>query len=262
MRLALPLSVLTRSATLGLLGLLTACGGGKPAEAPDNEAGKPAAGEAAAADSAETPQDKPAEASAEASSGGVPSKCHKAGSVCSPDPKFVKRLCNGKYPSVGLYLFSNPAWTRGYLTRRTQAWNASGGASDSGWVEFDEEVLILYARVPDAGGMQVSGAGGSFDALRWDGSCVTLQSEEVTMSKAPAPKYPPIDFRYLDDDTQEALRKDVKVNAAWQARRKECKGATSGEVSLKCVKADEGLTKSVIAYIRGGGSVPEPKKLP
>jgi hypothetical protein len=110
--------------------------------------------------------------------------------------------------------------------------------------------------------MQVSGAGGSFDALRWDGSCVTLQSEEMTLSKAPSPKYPPIDFRYLDDDTQEALRKDEKINAAWLARRKECKGATSGEVSLKCVKADEGLTKSVIAFIRGGGTIPEPKKLP
>jgi hypothetical protein len=235
------------------------CGGSKPAQAPNVESAPPSDSAAPAAAATE-PEEKPAP-SGEASSG-VPTKCHKTGAICSPDPRFVKRLCNGKHPSVGLYLFSNPAWTRGYLTRRTQAWNASGGASDSGWVEFDEEVLILYARVADAGGMQVSGAGGSFDALRWDGSCVTLQSEEVTMSKAPTPKYPPIDFRYLDDDTQEALRKDDKVNAAWQARRKECKGATSGEVSLKCVKADEGLTKSVISFIRGGGSVPEPKKLP
>jgi hypothetical protein len=239
--------------------LMAACGGGKPAEAPVAE-GAPAD---APADAAAPAADAKAEPAAEASSGeGVPTKCFKAGATCSPDPKFVKRLCNGKFPSIGLYLFSNPAWTRGYLTRRTQAWNASGGASDSGWVEFDEEVLILYARVPDAGGMQVSGAGGSYDALRWDGSCVTLQSEEVTMSKAPSPKYPPIDFRYLDDDTQEALRKDEKLNKAWQARRQECKGATSGDVSLKCVKADEALTKSVIAFVRGGGSIPEPKKLP
>lgn len=238
---------------------LSGCGGPKPADAPATETSAPAAA-AAAPDDAAKPEETPAETGA--SSASVPTQCHKSGSICSPDPKFVKRLCNGKFPSLGLYLFSNPAWTRGYLTRRTQAWNASGGASDSGWVEFDEEVLILYARVADAGGMQVSGAGGSFDALRWDGSCVTLQSEEVTMSKAPAPKYPAIDFRYLDDDTQEALRKDDKVNTAWQARRKECKGATSGEVSLKCVKADEGLTKAVIAFVRGGGNIPEPKKLP
>lgn len=240
--------------------LLTACGGAPPAQAPnaENQAEAPAAKETAPVEESKT------EAAPDAGGGSasVPTKCFKSGAVCSPDPAFVKRLCNGKYPSVGLYLFANPAWTRGYLTRRTQAWNASGGASDSGWVEFDEEVLILYARKADTGGMQVSGAGGSYDALRWDGSCVTLQSEEVTMSKAPAPKNPPIDFRYLDDDTQEALRKDDKVNRAWQDRRKECKGATSGEVSLKCVKADENLTKTVISFIRAGGSVPEPKKLP
>jgi hypothetical protein len=245
----------------GLLSL--ACGGApaaEPATAATPEASaEPAPAGAAAADAGKAEEGAPA---ASAPSEGVPTKCFKSGAVCSPDPAFVKRLCNGKYPSVGLYLFSNSAWTRGYLTRRTQAWNASGGASDSGWVEFDEEVLILYARKADTGGMQVSGAGGSYDALRWDGSCVTLQSEEVTMSKAPAPKNPPIDFRYLDDDTQEALRKNEKVNSAWLDRRKECKGATSGEVSLKCVKADENLTKTVIGYVRGGGSIPEPKKLP
>jgi len=251
-----------RSAVIGFglftsLSFVAACGGGPPAASPAAESKAPAeaaAGDAPAADSKGEPA-----AEAPGAGGGVPSKCFKSGAVCSPDPQFVKRICNGKYPSLGLYLFSNPAWTRGYLTRRTQAWNASGGASDSGWVEFDEEVLILYARVADTGGMQVSGAGGSYDALRWDGSCITLQSEEVTMSKAPAPKYPAIDFRYLDDATQEALRKDDKVNKAWQARRQECKGATTGEVSLKCVKADDNLTKTVIAYIRSGGSIPEPK---
>ncbi len=239
---------------------LGACGGGeRPAAAPVAESAPSTS--TTAAESGASPE--AASPEAEASAGEhVPTTCFKSGALCTPDPKFVKRLCNGRFPSVGLYLFSNPAWTRGYLTRRTQAWNASGGASAGGWVEFDEEVLILYARVPDTGGMQVSGAGGSFDALRWDGSCITLQSEEVTMSKPPSPKYPAIEFRFLDDDTQEALRKDEKVNAAWRDRRKECKGATSGDVSSKCVKADDALTRSVIASVRGGGSLPEPKKLP
>lgn len=237
------------------------CGGPKPAEEPASAAA-PAAAETGADEQAAVEGEAERSAEPATSGEGVPTACFKPGAVCTPDPQFVKRLCNGKYPSLGLYLFSNPAWTRGYLTRRTQAWNASGGASDSGWVEFDEEVLILYQRKADMGGIQVSGAGGSFDALRWDGSCVTLQSEEVTLAKAPAPKHPAIDFRYLDDDMQEALRKDEKVNAAWLARRKECKGATSGEVSLKCVKADDGLTKAVVTYVRGGGALPEPKKLP
>lgn len=241
-----------------LLSQLSACGGAKPASAPAAEAdpSKPSASEP---ESAGAPSAEPA---ASAGDQHVPTKCFKSGSLCLPDPQFVKRLCNGRFPSVGLYLFSNPSWTRGYLTRRTQAWNASGGASASGWVEFDEEVLLLYARVPDAGGMQVSGAGGSYDALRWDGSCVTLQSEEVTLSKPPAAKNPGIEFRFLDDDTQEALRKDDKINVAWRERRKECKGATSGDVSLKCVKADEALTRNVVSFLRGGGAMPEPKKLP
>jgi len=251
--------VSTRAHVSIALAGLVACGPGKAPEAPvaEHEPPTPAV-EHEQAPPAPTPEAAPEDRSAEH----VPTHCAGSGPICSPDPKFVKRLCNGKYSSVGLYLFSNPAWTRGYLTRRTQAWNASGGASDSGWVDFDEEVLILYTRRADAGGMQVSGAGGGYDALRWDGSCVTLQSEEVTLQKPPSPKNPPIDFRYLDDETQQALRKDDKLNKAWQARRKECKGATSGEVSLACVKADEALTRSVVNYIRQGGSVPEPTKLP
>src|SRR5262249_39348407 len=110
--------------------LLFGCGGGsaEPAKAPESDGAAPAAA-APEAGGSEAGAEKPAEGAAAAS--GVPTKCHKAGAVCSPDPQFVKRLCNGKFPSIGLYLFSNPAWTRGYLTRRTQAWNASGGASDS-----------------------------------------------------------------------------------------------------------------------------------
>jgi len=249
---------------VGLLGSVVlasaGCGGSKePAAAPAAESAPVKESVAPASEAAAEPA---AASSADGAGEHVPTKCFKSGALCMPDPKFVKRLCNGRYPALGLYLFSNPSWTRGYLNRKTQAWNASGGASAGGFVEFDEEVLILYARVPDAGGMQVSGAGGSYDALRWDGSCVTLQSEEVTMSKPPAPKNPGIEFRFLDDETQEALRKDEKINSAWRDRRKECKGATSGDVSSKCVKADEALTRNVVSFVRGGGSVPEPKKLP
>ena len=66
------------------LAVVTACGGQKPAEAP-------AAESAAAAESSEA---APAEASKAAgadegaSTDGVPTKCFKSGSICSPDPKF------------------------------------------------------------------------------------------------------------------------------------------------------------------------------
>lgn len=241
------------------LAIALACGGAKPAaEAPAATASEESAagdegGDSAAASGAESG------ASAEA----VPKDCHKPGSVCLPEPKFVKRLCNKRHPGMALHLFGNGSpWTRGYLTRKTEAWNASGGASSGGYLEFDEEVLLLFERRADTGGMQVSGAGSSYDALRWDGSCVTLSGEEVTLQKPPVPKATSIEWRFLDDNVQEALRKDAAINSAYLERRKECQGAVTGDVSLKCVKADTKLSTSIVQHVRGGGAVPVPSTLP
>lgn len=248
-----------RGLVLGSL-VVAACGGSKPpAEAPaaaEKSAAAPASeGDAPAAESESKPS---------AASSGLPKECSKKGSVCVPPRAFVEKLCSGSYPSVALYLFGNKSpWARGYLKGRTKAWNASGGASDNSWLEFDEEVLVLAVRKADLGGMQVSGGGGaSYDALRWDGGCVTLSGDEMTLDKAPAPKNSRVEWRFLDDNVQAALRADSAVNEAYLTRRKECKGATSGEVSGKCVKADDKLSAEIVRYVRSGGAVPEPTKVP
>ena len=240
------------------LALAVGCGGAKP------KADAPAAAASNDSGAAEEAAGRPAEGSAEsASAEAVPKDCHKPGSVCLPEPKFVKRLCNKRHPGMALHLFGNGSpWTRGYLTRKTEAWNASGGASSGGYLEFDEEVLLLFERRADAGGMQVSGAGSSYDALRWDGSCVTLSGEEVTLQKPPSAKATSIEWRFLDDNVQEALRKDAAINTAYLERRKECQGAVTGDVSLKCVKADAKLSTSIVQHVRGGGAVPVPSTLP
>jgi hypothetical protein len=242
--------------------LAAACGGSKePAEAPASKS-EPSAG-AKEADPAEASDASGGEAKPAAAASGIPKECAKKGGTCVPPKGFVQKLCAGSYPSVGLYLFANKSpWSRGYLKGRTKAWNASGGASDNTWLEFDEEVLVLAERKADLGGMQVSGAGASYDALRWDGSCVTLSSEEVTLDKPPSPKSSKVEWRFLDDNVQEALRANEAVNKAYLARRQECKGATSGDVSMKCVKADQKLSDEIVSYLRGGGSLPEPTKLP
>lgn len=237
---------------------LAGCGGSKPeAESPE------AAPAEAGADKSEA---TPAEASeqAEAPASGLPNECTKKAGTCLPPKAFVQKLCSSSYPAVALYLFANKSpWARGYLRGKTKAWNASGGASDNGWLEFDEEVLVLAERKADAGGMQVSGTGNaSYDALRWDGSCVTLSSEEMTLDKPPSPKNAKVEWRFLDDNVQEALRSDSAVNTAYLARRKECKGATSGDVSAKCVKADQQLSDAIVSYLRGGAALPEPTKRP
>jgi hypothetical protein len=246
--------------------LLSACGGSaapaKSAEAPEPAAKGDSAKEDAPAKSDEA---KPASAAGKsAPSAGVPTECYKGNSSpCVPDRRFIERMCGDSFPTIALYLFGNGnPFSKGYLTRRTQAWNAEGGASDNSWLEFDEEVLVLAERGADKGGMQVSGAGGSYMALRWNGSCVTLAKEEMTLSKPPSPKAAKVEWRFLDDNVQEALRADSTINEAVIARRKECKGAVSGDVSLKCVKADDKLSAVIVDYLRRGGKIPVPSKLP
>ncbi|NLE85633.1 MAG: hypothetical protein GX607_04465 [Myxococcales bacterium] len=241
--------------------ILAACGGASPR--PETADADEASAEVA---DAEELDDAGAESKDEEDAvvAQLPTECHGSGDVCLPDPKWVKRLCNDVYPNVALHLFREGSpWTRGYATRKVKAWNASGGAtSGEEWVAFDEEVILLYARNSNLGGMQVSGASGGYDALRWDGSCVTFSGEEVTTRPPPKAKHGRVDWRYLEAPIQEALRTDDAVNTAYRARRQECKGAFSGAVTKKCVQADEALVGSIIAAVRGGISLPQPTKLP
>ncbi len=250
---------MTRSSVF-LVGLILAACGGAQTEKPVT----PSTPEPAVTPAAEPVADKDPKSAADAPAAvTIPTECAKAGKFCLPDRAFTKRMCNDSFPSIALYLFGNGLpFTRGYLTRKTQAWNAEGGASDNTFLEFDEEVLLLVERSADTGGMQVSGAGGSYEALRWNGSCVTLAKEEVTLDKPPAPKVAKVEWRFLDDNIQAALREDATINKAVSTRRNECKGAVSGDVSLACVKADDRLTDVLVSYLRKGGKLPVPSKLP
>jgi hypothetical protein len=126
---------------------------------------------------------------------------------------------------------------------------------------FDEEILVVGRRAP-AGGMQVSGASG-YVALRWDGACVSLDDGEVTLKKPPAPKSALLAWRTIGEKTRDALLADAKVLAAYQKRGKECKGATSGEVTKACETADKALSAAVVDAVRAGAvALPKPEKLP
>lgn len=195
----------------------------------------------------------------------LPTACATGGAskLCVPPSSFAKRLCAGSFPSATLELFRKDSpWTRGYVTRTVEAWNASGGAASNEKLELDEEVLVVVHRAPEPGAMQVSGASGGYDVLRWDGSCATLMAEELTLRRPSSPKAAKVPWKVLDDAQQEAMLTDAKVAAAVNDRRKECKGASMGDVSLKCVKADQKLAKVLVEYVRQGGSVPAAKKLP
>jgi hypothetical protein len=177
----------------------------------------------------------------------------------------VRKLCADVYPAVALYLFSKQSpFTHGYLSRKTRAVNASGGAtSGDEWLAFDEEVVLLHYRQADTGGIQVSGAGGGYEAMRLDGSCVTLGSDEVRLDVPPQPKYAKVPWRYIGDDMQDALREVPAVKEAYIARRKECKGAFSGNVSKQCVQRDEELNNTIIVALTSGeAQLPQPSLRP
>lgn len=243
--------------------LIAGCGSSTPkAEDPKPESSaSPAAG---ASDSADAKSEADAKAD-EAAAKKIPEDCAGGdkGACVMPRP-FVIKLCAGAYSDLALMFFQKGSpWRRGYVAVKEVApFNGLNGLSSDEKLVFDEEVLILSEKKVDTGGMQVSGAGSSFDVLRWDGTCATLSAEEVRPNVPPKPKHATIPWRTLEDATQDALRQNEAVAKVAAERKKECKGATIGNVTAKCEKADHQLNDLVVDAVRGGTTVPKPAKVP
>lgn len=242
-----------------LIPLLTAvaCGGSQPAPSTTpTAASDPAPKELASTDPATT---KPAAFAPK----GIPASCATNDGVCAPDGEFAARMCNGSFPDVALVLFQKDSpFTRMYLRGDVDGWNAEGGLSARAKLIFDEEVLVLKRREAPKNGIIVGGAGAGYLVIRWDGNCYTLSDGELTTRKPPAPKHSQIPWRYLGERVRDALTQNPKVLAAYQRRGKECKGATSGDVSKACEQADAALSDAVVSEIKNGLAVPTPEKIP
>jgi hypothetical protein len=162
-----------------------------------------------------------------------------------------------------MFFAKGSPWRRAYLSVKEAApFNGLNGPSSEEKLTFEEELLVLGEKKVDTGGMQVSGAGSSFDLLRWDGTCVTLSAEEVRFAAPPKPKHATITWRLLEDPTQSALLQNEALAKVVAERKKECKGATMGAVTAKCEKADRALNQLVADVVRGGITVPQPAKIP
>ncbi len=241
--------------------LLVCCGGSKPpveTAAPESTETKPDESKAKST-TAENDENDDANATK------IPEGC--AGDTkdpCQMPKGFVKRLCAGVFPELALSFFQKSSpWKRAYVSVKEVApFNGLGGPSAEEKLVFEEELLVLVERKADTGGMQVSGAGGSYDVLRWDGTCATLSAEEVRFVAPPKPKHATIPWRVLEDPTQEALKANEALSKIAIERKKECKGATMGAVSAKCEKADKALNDLVVEAVRSGTTVPTPKKVP
>lgn len=229
--------------TTPLILLLAACGGSSavpPASAPAPATSAPLQ------TGKSTPTDDPPEASS-----AMPTACaDPSASVCTPPGDFVDRLCNDRsHQDIALWLFAKSTpFTRLYLR----------GKMDE--LAFDEEVLALrYHGVPK-GGMQVGNSTGSYDVLRWDGTCAqAVDAEMVTKSRPPRPRTARVQWYRIGEATQDALiAGSDAVKRARSKRGKECQGAMTGDVSAACVKADSSLVDAVVEYVRGGGTIPTP----
>lgn len=261
------LSAMKQRAIGVVLPLVLACGGpaepagsaadvvdepSRTADAPNDEA------EETAPDASRTAEDESAVGS------GLPSKCEGEGEMCLPPKGFVKKLCQGDYPSVAAAMFqAGTPWARAYLVHPVEAWNASGGGSSREKLATDEEVIILRHRSVDLpAGMSVSGASGGYDALRWDGMCVTLEQGHVVFDAPPKPKNARVIWARLELEMRDALKKDPAVLDAYIAHKKECKGVTMGQVSKACEKLDAEFSVLLATHIRDKGGLPAPNKLP
>ncbi len=250
--------------------LLGACGGGaqKPADEPDST---DRASDQGAADDPEgstdtgTGDDSPTQPGG-GGTAGLPTECaNDDAEMCLPPKRFMLALCDGDYPSVGLWLFNNGSpWARGYLTGKTKAVYAStSGGSTGEMMSIDEEVLVLRKHSSgNTGGIVVSGASGAYDVMRWDGSCATVEDGLIRFDAIPRPKTARIIWSTLEVDIRDALKEDEVIRKAYIKLRKECKGVTMGDVSAKCEKADGALSKILAEHVRENGGVPTPKKIP
>lgn len=232
--------------------LLAACGGApaSPSAAPPSPPLPTAA-----------PRSEPVARAAPPQARALPEECAagaQAG-LCLPPQDFVERLCADDFPSVALAMFrKGTPWTRRYLSRDVEAWNASGGKTASGKMVFDEEVLVLRYRDAGAGGMVVNGQTGGYDVLRWDGSCASLSGDELTKRHPPKAKAAPIPWRVIEDHIQDALRRDERIAKLDEERRRECRGASAD----KCEKLERKLAVAIAERVRGGADVPVPARLP
>jgi hypothetical protein len=84
-------------------------------------------------------------------------------------------------------------------------------------------------------------------------------SDEVSSRRPGEPGVALIPWRNLDDDLRGALEKDRRIAYKSDKHRESCK---QDRAAPRCTRALEGLSRVIADYVRGGGELPEPKRIP
>ena len=170
----------------------------------------------------------------------LPSRCVVRNGACMPPVQWAQRLCeSGVYQDLALYMFrSGTPWTRFYMRTGLNAVNGWGPTVAEDLVAREEVIPINYRE--QSLSFHVEGSDGTFDVLRWNGSCVTLDVNEVTKTAPSTPRHSRVDWRSMSDDMQKALLENPEIEDLYGERRKECKGASIGRVTKRCEDLDRG----------------------
>jgi hypothetical protein len=203
----------------------------------------------------------PEAAAAEQPESGVPSRCVTRKNACMPPIQWAEKVCGDVYPDLALYMFQDGSpWTRFYMKIGLNAVNGWGPTVGENLQQREEVLVINHRLTKDA--LEVEGSLGTYDVLRWNGSCVTLDVNEVT-KRTPNPiEVPRIDFRALSEPMADALLRSDDVSDVHNERRKECKGATIGRVTKRCEDLDKELGRVLADYVRDTDDLPVPNFLP
>ncbi len=201
----------------------------------------------------------------DASGPAIPARCargKKHQAECVPPPGWVVRLCDDVYPDVALHLFSpGTPWKRLYMLASAEPFNASGGASLLGdKLVRGEEVLALRRRNND-GQVQVGDISG-YDVLRWNGACATIHDGDYAEDRPSQILQSKLEWRRLGLPLRQQLEAQPAISAAYEARRKACKGRSFGSVSGDCEENDKLLMEEIVRYIQSGPSLPQAARLP
>jgi len=251
-----------QSATLWLTGLTltlaSACGTTQPVPttAPSPEASSTATPAAGPLVNSPPPV-------AEESAHALPTSC-VGDPICTPSKDFADRICSGSYPDAALYLFApKTPWKRAYLRRAFQAWYV-GGHGDMRELHTSEEVLILTVRQGSGEGIQIGGGGRAFDALRWDGTCVSLMEDEISFQKPPGAVPANISWKALDPNFQAAFAEEKGIEALHVNQVRLCDNpqADKEPQKTKCAIAREQLSLAIAQSVGRGKTLPALASIP
>src|SRR5262249_17770222 len=115
---------------------------------------------------------------------------------------------------------------------------------------------------PAKGSMVVQGAGGTYDVLRWDGRCYTLDSDEITMNPPPQARTARLQWDRIGPSMQQSVLKNDDVKRAFDRRSKACKAASPADPPPACDAAEAPLSFVVANHVRTVGGLPAPELLP